>query len=166
LYAIVDIETTGGHAASNGITEIAIFLHDGERVYKKFNTLINPGYSIPPYISRLTGITDKMVAEAPSFDEVSEIIYELLHDKIFVAHNVSFDYSFVKHHLNLRGFELNVKRLCTVRLSRKAFSELPSYSLGNLCRALGIEVTNRHRAAGDAHATALLFSMILEKNIV
>lgn len=161
MYAIVDIETTGGHAASNGITEIAIYLHDGRKVFKKFNSLVNPGYPIPPYISALTGITDEMVAGAPSFEDLAEEIFGLLSGNIFVAHNVNFDYSFVKHHLKSSGYDLQEKKLCTIRLSRKVFSGMPSYSLGNLCRELGISIRNRHRADGDARATSILFSRLL-----
>ena len=156
MYAIVDIETTGGYASAHGITEIAVYVHDGERIVQHFETLINPNQSIPRYIQALTGISDEMVATAPQFDEVAEVLYELLNDKIFIAHNVNFDYSFVKHHLKTAGFELSAKKLCTVRLGRKVFPGLPSYSLGNLCRSLQLPIDNRHRAGGDAKATVKL----------
>ena len=117
-YAIVDIETTGGHAAGNGITEISIQVHDGTRVIKQFETLINPQQPIPYFIQGLTGIDDRMVANAPLFSEVAQSIYETLQDCVFVAHSVNFDYSFVKHALHDCGFELNLKKLCTVRLIR------------------------------------------------
>ena len=156
MYAIVDIETTGGHASANGITEIAVYVHDGEKIIKHFETLVNPQQKIPAYITALTGISDYMVADAPLFDDIAPTLFELLKDVIFVAHNVNFDHSFVKHHLKAAGFELNVKKLCTVRLSRKTFPGLPSYSLGNLCRSLQLSLDNRHRAGGDAKATVLL----------
>jgi len=161
LYAIVDIETTGGHASANGITEIAIHVHDGERVIQHFTTLINPEKPVPSFITALTGISSAMVATAPTFGEVAQKIYELLQDNIFIAHNVNFDHSFIYHHLKLSGYELNVKKLCTVRLSRKTFPGLPSYSLGKLCRSLQINVEDRHRADGDARATVEVFNMIL-----
>ncbi|MBK7885539.1 MAG: GIY-YIG nuclease family protein [Chitinophagaceae bacterium] len=161
MYAIVDIETTGGHASSNGITEISIFIHDGERVVKHFTTLINPLQIIPRYITTLTGINNDMVKDAPVFEEIAPVIFDLLQDKIFVAHNVNFDYSFIKHHLKQADFELAVKKLCTVRLSRKVFPGLASYSLGNLCRSLDVVITNRHRADGDARATVLLWEKML-----
>jgi DNA polymerase-3 subunit epsilon len=164
MYAIVDIETTGGYAAAHGITEISIHIFDGNTIVEKFETLINPCQSIPSYIQAMTGITDKMVAGAPVFEEVSEKVYELLHDKIFVAHNVNFDYSFVKSHLIAYGYEYNAKRLCTVRLSRKIFPGFPSYSLGNLCRSLDIKIENRHRAGGDAEATVKVFKRLLEND--
>jgi DNA polymerase-3 subunit epsilon len=164
MYAIVDIETTGGYAAANGITEISIFLFDGEKITGKYETLINPGQPIPNYISAMTGITDKMVATAPSFDTVADKIFNLLQDKIFIAHNVNFDYSFVKNHLKVSGFDLNSKKLCTVRLSRKIFPGLPSYGLGKLCHSLGIVINDRHRAGGDSEATTKLFSLLLQND--
>jgi DNA polymerase-3 subunit epsilon len=162
LYAIVDIETTGGSAANSGITEIAIHVHDGERVVQHFTTLINPERRVPDFITALTGISNAMVASAPTFAEVANTIYELLSDNIFVAHNVNFDYSFIFHHLKKCGLELNVKKLCTVRLARKALPGFPSYSLGKLCRSLNIQVDDRHRADGDAKATVILFNKILQ----
>lgn len=164
LYAVVDIETTGGYAAAHGITEIAIHIHNGEEVIDSFETLINPHQPIPIHIQALTGITNEMVADAPDFREVADHIYELLYDKIFVAHNVNFDYSFVKHHLEACGYQLQVKKLCTVRLSRKVFPGFASYSLGRLCNALNISITNRHRAGGDAEATAILLGMIIAQD--
>jgi DNA polymerase-3 subunit epsilon len=161
MYAIVDIETTGGYAAAYGITEIAVFLHDGKKVVKHFETLIHPQQSIPRYITALTGIDNSMVANAPAFEEIAEVLFELLNDNIFIAHNVNFDYSFIKHHLKAAGFELTAKKLCTVRLGRKIFPGLPSYSLGNLCRSLELPIDNRHRAGGDAKATVKLFEHYL-----
>lgn len=162
MFAIVDIETTGGHADLNGITEIAIFIHDGTRVIDSYTTLLNPGVHIPLFIEGYTGITNQMVEHAPAFEEVSEKVYELLHDKVFVAHNVNFDYSFIKHQLSKSGYEWTPRKLCTVRLSRRLFPGYKSYSLGNLCNAMGIPLQNRHRAFGDASATATLFDRILQ----
>lgn len=162
LYAVVDIETTGGFASGNGITEISILIHDGVSVVDTFETLINPAQEIPEYIEALTGISNEMVMDAPLFEDVAEKIYELLHDKTFVAHNVNFDYSFVKHQLSLAGYQLLCNKLCTVRLSRKLLPGHRSYSLGKLCSALRIELNNRHRAGGDAAATAILLGMLLE----
>lgn len=139
-------------------------MHDGEKVVKHFTTLINPEKGIPAYITALTGISTAMVASAPLFEEVAETLYDFLEGKIFIAHNVNFDYSFIKHHLAKCGLNLNLKKLCTVRLSRKVFTGLRSYSLGNLCRSLSIPLENRHRADGDAKATVLLFEKILQAN--
>jgi len=164
MYAIVDIETTGGYATAGGITEISIYIHDGSKVVRHYETLINPRQDIPYYIESLTGINNAMVENAPGFEAVSEEIYELLKDNIFVAHNVNFDYSFVKHYLSRCGYTLDVKKLCTVRLSRKLFPGFASYSLGNLCRQLKIPINNRHRADGDAAATVLLFEYLLRQD--
>ncbi|MCX2430328.1 MULTISPECIES: exonuclease domain-containing protein [unclassified Pedobacter] len=162
LYAVVDIETTGGHASANGITEVAINIHDGNQVVESFSTLINPGIPIPDYITALTGIDAEMLADAPAFEDVALQIYQLLQDKVFVAHNVNFDYSFLKHHLDKAGFDLQCRKLCTVRLSRKLIPGKPSYSLGKLCSSLNIPIQNRHRAAGDADATSILFNLLLD----
>jgi DNA polymerase III subunit epsilon len=161
LFAIVDIETTGGYAANNAITEVAIVLHDGKQEIKRYETLVNPEMNIPRYVQALTGINDEMVRDAPHFADLAENIFGILNSAVFVAHNVNFDYSFLKHHLRNSGFELNSKKLCTVRLSRKVFPGFLSYSLGNLCRSLGIEISNRHRAGGDVDATVKLFEKIL-----
>ena len=138
MYAIVDIETTGGYAAAHGITEISIHVFDGNKVVEKFETLVNPCQPIPRFIQAMTGITDEMVSSAPVFEDVAESVYNFLNDKVFVAHNVNFDYSFLKAHLATLGYEYNAKRLCTVRLSRKILPGLPGYGLGKLCNSLGI----------------------------
>ena len=160
-FAIVDIETTGGFAQGNGIIEIAIILFNGNEVEGKYQTLINPGMPVPKYISSLTGITNDMLYSAPTFSEVAANIFNLLNGKIFVAHNVNFDYSFVKHHLKLHGYELDSKKLCTVRLSKQVFPGYIRYGLGSICRQMNITIKNRHRALGDAEATVELFAKIL-----
>jgi DNA polymerase-3 subunit epsilon len=164
MYAIVDIETTGGHASSNGITEVAICIHDGKKITQRYSTLVNPGMDIPVYIRALTGITNEMVQDAPKFEDVAADIYHLLHGKIFIAHNVNFDFSFIRYHLANAGYDLQCNKLCTVRLSRKILPGMPSYSLGKLCRHLGIENESRHRAMGDAEATTTLFSILLQND--
>ena len=160
-YAIVDIETTGGYAASNGITEIAVFITDGENILKHYSTLLNPVYTIPRYVEALTGITNAMVAFERPFSSIADELYELLADKIFVAHNVNFDYSFVKYHLAQSGYDFNCRKLCTVRLGRQILPGLPGYGLGKICKRLGIEIEPRHRASGDALATLKLFHHLL-----
>lgn len=161
-YAIVDIETTGGNAGGSRITEIAIIIHDGTDVIDRFETLVNPQKEIPIPIFALTGINNEMVRDAPIFDDISEKVLEMLTGRIFVAHNVNFDYSFVRHQLEESGFKWTARKLCTVRAARKIKPGLGSYSLGNLCRSLDIPVLNRHRAGGDADATSILFSRLLE----
>lgn len=162
-YAIVDIETTGGNASGSRITEIAIIIHDGIQVLDRYETLVNPQKEIPLPIFALTGISNQMVKDAPIFDDVAEKIVAMLTGRIFVAHNVNFDHSFVRHELGRAGFKWSAKnKLCTVRAARKIKPGLPSYSLGNLCRSLDIDLLNRHRAGGDADATAVLLSLLLK----
>lgn len=162
MYAIVDIETTGGYASAHGIIEISIQIFDGEKVVEQYETLVNPDQPIPKYIQAFTGITNEMVTGAPRFEEVAEKVYTFLQGNIFVAHNVNFDYSFIKSHLDFYGYSFQAKKLCTVRLSRQIFPGFPSYSLGNLCQSLEIELNNRHRAGGDAEATVVLFKKLLD----
>lgn len=164
LYAIVDIETTGSFPQQNGITEIAIVLHNGNEVEGKFETLVNPHQPIPPYIVGMTGISNAMVSQAPSFEQVAPNIFQLLQNRVFVAHNVNFDYSFVKYHLQAAGFDLVSPKLCTIRLSRKVFPGFKKYGLGHLSRELGIHIENRHRAGGDALATAEILDLVLKNN--
>lgn len=163
-FAIVDIETTGGFPQQHGITEIAIVLMNGSQIEEQYSTLVNPHQPIPPFIVNMTGISDAMVSKAPSFSAVAGKIYQLLHDRIFVAHNVNFDFSFVKYHLQEAGFHLQTPKICTIRTSRKVFPGFRKYGLGHLSRELGIYIENRHRAGGDALATAKIVQLILEKD--
>ena len=162
LFAIVDIETTGGYAYHNKITEIAICIYDGVSIVERFESLVNPQQPIPYSIQQLTGITNEMVAKSPVFEQIAEKIYHLLHRKVFVAHNVNFDYSFVRNELSNAGFLWKANKLCTVRLSRTILPHHRSYSLGNLCRDLKINLHNRHRAMGDCEATAVLFDLLMK----
>lgn len=161
MYAIIDIETTGGNASRERITEIAIFVHDGTQVVKEYSTLINPECKMPPFVARLTGITDEMLVNAPKFFEVARDIVEITEGCTFVAHNATFDYSFVKQEFLNLGYKYKRPVLCTVKMSRKLLPGYKSYSLGNLCNSLGIQVTSRHRASGDALATVKLFERLL-----
>ncbi len=164
MYAIVDIETTGGSPVSERITEIAIIIHDGVKIIDEFVTLINPEKKIPYFISTLTGITNAMVAESPKFYEVARKIVEITDNCIFVAHNVSFDYQFIRFEFKRLGYDYSRQKLCTVQLSRRLIPGLASYSLGKLCDHLNISITNRHRARGDAYATSMLFNYLLSIN--
>lgn len=164
-YVIVDIETTGGSPKSSKITEIAIYKHNGEEVIGEFVTLLNPEMVIPEFIVRLTGITNDMVKDKPRFFEVAKEIIEFTDGCIFVAHNVGFDYGIVRHEFRTLGFDYRRPHLCTVRASRYILPGMASYSLGKLSRSLGIEITDRHRAAGDALATVQLFNRLIEKDI-
>ena len=163
-FAIVDIETTGGNALKDRITEIAVYIHDGKKVVDEFCTLINPECSIPPFISKLTGISNEMVENAPRFFEVAKQFVQITDGAVFVAHNASFDYGFIRQEYKSLGFNFSRDYLCTVRLSRKIVPGFRSYSLGNLCNSLNINIENRHRASGDALATVKLFEILLHKN--
>jgi DNA polymerase-3 subunit epsilon len=162
-YAVVDIETTGMSAGKDRITEVAIYLHDGEKTIDQFTTLINPECKIPYRITQLTGIDNKLVAGAPRFYEVAKRIVEITEDAVFVAHNVSFDYNFIRGEFRALGYNYERRKLCTVKLSRKLIPGLPSYGLGNLCRSLNIKIESRHRAAGDAAATVKVLELLLTK---
>ena len=164
MYAIVDIETTGGSSRLERITEIAIFVHDGTRIIDEYTSLINPERNIPYFITSLTGITNEMVEDAPKFFEVARKIVEMTEGKVFVAHNARFDYSFIRQEFNMLGYNYKRPLLDTVALSRKLLPGHSSYSLGNLCKDLGIEISGRHRASGDAMATVRLLELLLEKD--
>jgi DNA polymerase-3 subunit epsilon len=161
LYTVVDIETTGNGIHGNRITEIALFTIEEGSITDTFSSLVNPECDIPPFITSLTGITTPMVRQAPVFSEIAPKIYEFTEGRIFIAHSVNFDYPIVQQEFQRCGWDFTRKRLCTVRLSRKVFPGLRSYSLGKLCTSLKIPLQDRHRAAGDARATALLFQRIL-----
>ncbi len=162
-YSIIDIETTGGSAKGNRITEIAIVNTDGHQILEQFSTLINPEQNIPSQITRLTGITNEMVSDAPKFYEVAKKIVEMTEGNIFVAHNVYFDFSFVKSEFSELGYNFQREKVCTVRLSRSVLPGHRSYSLGNLCEDLNIQIKDRHRALGDALATFELFKILHNK---
>ena len=163
MYTIIDIETTGNGIKGNKITEISIFKFDGYEITDEFTSLVNPGCEIPYFITGLTGIDNAMVRNAPRLDEITEKIIEITKDTIFVAHSVNFDYNVIKNEFKNMGLDFNRKKLCTVRLSRKLIPGYNSYSLGKLCSALDIPLTDRHRARGDAHATVLLFKKLLRQ---
>ncbi len=163
LYTIVDIETTGGNPQKEKITEIAAFLFDGEKIVDKLVTLINPERPIPEYITKITGINNEMVADAPKFYEIAKQLVEITEGQVFVAHNSAFDFGFIQQEFRSLGFTFQRKTLDTVRLSRKLLPGHKSYSLGNICSDLGIEISARHRAAGDALATVELFKRLLSE---
>lgn len=164
MFTIIDIETTGNSSKYGKITEIALYQHNGKKITDSFSTLINPEIDIPYFITKLTGIDNEMVKNAPKFYEVAKKIIEFTNGRIFIAHNVHFDYSFVKEEFKRLGYDYNCRTLCTVRLSRKLLPGHSSYSLGKLCSDLEININGRHRAAGDALATVKLFEILMEKN--
>ncbi len=162
MYTIVDLETTGGSPTNSRITEVAIYKFDGNAIVEEYQSLVNPCRDIPYNITKLTGISDKMVEKAPMFKDIVEQIEAITKDCIFVAHNANFDYGFLKAEYNRIGLSFKRKKLCTVRLSRQILPGKYSYSLGRLCESEGIPLQDRHRAAGDAKATTLLFKKLLK----
>ena len=164
MYAIVDVETTGGKFNEEGITEIAIYRFDGNKIVDQFSSLVNPQREIQPFVQRLTGITSKMLVNAPKFFEVAKRIVEITEDAVLVAHNAEFDYRIIRTEFKRLGFDFERQSLCTVDLAQKLLPDLPSYKLGKLVRSLGIPISDVHRAHGDAQATVELFKVLLEKD--
>ena len=164
MYAILDIETTGGKYNEEGITEIAIYKFDGHHIVDQFSSLINPEIPIQPFVVNLTGINNDMLRHAPKFYEVAKRILEITEDCIMVAHNALFDNRILTTEFERLGYHFEKKSLCTVELAKKLIPDMPSYSLGKLVRSLGIPLSDRHRAQGDAKATLALFKMLLAKD--
>ena len=164
MYAIVDVETTGGKFNEEGITEIAIYRFDGQTIVDQFSSLVNPLREIQPFVQRLTGINSKMLVNAPKFHEVAKRIVEITEGAVLVAHNAEFDYRIIRTEFKRLGYDFECESLCTVALSQKLIPDVPSYKLGKLVRSLGIPISDVHRAHGDALATVELFKVLLEKD--
>lgn len=165
MYAVLDIETTGGKYNEEGITEIAIHKFDGIKVVDQFISLVNPEKDIQPFVVNLTGISNKMLTTAPKFYEVAKRIIEITEDTVLIAHNAQFDYRILRTEFRRLGYNFERKTICTVELAQKLLPEAESYSLGKLVRSLGIPVSDRHRANGDALATLKLFKLLLAKDL-
>lgn len=155
-YVVVDTETTGGQSMlADRITEFAAVVVRGGEIVEVFETLVNPRRSIPPFVTRLTNITWDMVKNAPTFDRIAPEVMRVLEGNVFVAHNATFDWRFVTTEVNRStGRQLYGRRLCTVKIARKVLPQLSRRSLDYVARYYGIEIQNRHRAGGDAIATA------------
>lgn len=164
MYAILDIETTGGAFNEEGITEIAIYRFDGHEITDQFISLINPEIPIQPFVVKLTGINNAMLRSAPKFFEVAKRILEITDGCIMVAHNAPGDYRLLRNEFRRLGYDFQIHTLCTVELAQKLLPEQPAYSLGKLVRALGLPIADRHRATGDAMATLKLFKLLLAKD--
>ena len=160
IYSVVDIETTGGLKGGNRITEIGVVKVQHGKVIDTWTSLVNPERHIPGFITSLTGISDSMVYNAPVFAEIAQPLLDKLAGSIFVAHNVNFDYGFIKKECEMAGHFFKMPKMCTVVESRKAFKGLKSYSLGNLSVHFNLNLTSHHRALADATATAELLLLI------
>lgn len=163
-FAIVDIETTGLVQGMQGITEIAVIIHDGQRILETWEQLVNPQLPIHPKVSALTGIDSDMLINSPSFKDLIPELERLTLGRCFVAHNVGFDYKVIGSMYAQAGARFDRSTLCTVRLARQFIPGLASYSLGRLCADLNIPLENRHRAMGDALATAKLFEFLFGRH--
>ena len=170
MYAIIDIETTGGKFDSESITEIAILKYDGEIILDQFSSLVNPEKEIDSFVRKLTGINNQMLKNAPKFFNIAKRIINITDDCVLVAHNASFDYRVLKTEFRRLGYSYRKKTLCTVNLSKKLIPNKNSYSLGKLTKSLGIPLKRNHRALDDAIATFNLFKLLqdhdLEKKIL
>jgi len=154
-FVVVDVETTGMSPISDRITEIAMMKVRNGQIIDEFSTLVNPLVTIPAFITDLTGIDNVTIHDAPTAREVVPYVKEFLDDATFTAHNAAFDWAFVSHTTRReREIELTNNRLCTVKLSHRILPFLPSKSLAPVARHLDIAIPQRHRASGDAYATA------------
>ncbi|NND61879.1 MAG: GIY-YIG nuclease family protein [Flavobacteriaceae bacterium] len=165
MYAILDIETTGGKYNEEGITEIAVYRFDGHKIVDQFSSLVNPERRIQPFVVNLTGINNDMLRNAPKFYEVAKRIIEITEGCIVVAHNAQFDNRILTTEFDRLGYAFEKETLCTVELAQKLIPGMSSYSLGKLTRQLGIPISDRHRAQGDAMATVELFKLLLNKDL-
>jgi len=157
IFVVVDVETTGMSAVEDRMTEIAMMKVRNGVLVDEFSTLINPLVTISNYITDLTGIDNLMVHDAPTAREIMPVVAEFLDESVFVAHNSAFDWGFVSQSARReRGIELENPQLCTVKLSRRILPNLESRSLGPLAQYLDVKIPQRHRASGDAYATALI----------
>lgn len=164
-FAVVDVETTGGASwRGHRIIDVSIVEVVGGAVIREYESLVNPGGNVPPVITALTGITTAMVREAPYFDHIADEVDRLLRGRVFVAHNATFDWGFVQAEL-LRslGDAPDMPRLCTVRMCRRLVPRLRRRNLDEVTRHFGIEIHARHRAHGDALATARVLLRLLDE---
>lgn len=164
-FVVVDVETTGSNPASNRIIEVACVVVKDGSIKEEFSTLINPHQHIPYFISKMTGITNEMVFKAPSFEQIAKKLKGLFSqpDSVFVAHNVNFDYNFIKFSFERSGETFpDIPKLCTLKLAKRLISGITKRNVGALSEYLGIAISNRHRAFGDARATAQILLELLE----
>jgi len=164
LYSILDIESNGGAFGKEDIIEIAIYRFDGHKVVDQFASLVNSKGEISPYVQKLTKITPKMLKTSPKFHEIAKRIVEITDNSVLVGHNVSFDYRMLRQSFRSLGYEYTRETIDTISLAKELIPSEESYSLGNLSKSLGIPITNRHRASGDARATLELFKILISKD--
>ncbi|QCX52996.1 PolC-type DNA polymerase III [Elizabethkingia sp. JS20170427COW] len=164
MYAVVDIESNGAPFHKESIIEIAIFLYNGHEIIDQFISLVNPEDNISHFVQKLTGISPKMVRTAPKFHEIARRIIEITNDATIVGHNVDFDYRMLRQSFHRLGYDFRKETLDTIPLAKKLIPNEASYSLGKLSKSLGIPLTDRHRASGDARATVELLKILMAKD--
>jgi DNA polymerase-3 subunit epsilon len=164
MFCIIDIESSGGPFGKEAMIEIAAFRYDGEEVVDQLISLVHPHRSVQPYVSNMTGITDKMLLRAPRFHEIAKRLIEITEDTIIIGHNVDFDYRMMRQEFARLGYVFERKTLDTIKLSQELIPNLKSYGLDKMCDELGLSRTNKHRAESDARATLELFEILREKD--
>lgn len=164
MYSIIDIESNGAPYRQESIIEIAIYRFDGHTITDQFISLINPEAEISSFVQKLTNISSKMVITAPKFHEVAKRVIEITKDTILVGHNIDFDYRMLRQSFKRLGYDFSIKTIDTIPLAKKLIPDEKSYSLGKLCKSIGIPLTDAHRAGGDARATLDLFKLLLIKD--
>lgn len=164
MYAVIDLEATGGKPGTERIIEVAIFLFDGRRIVDQFITLVRPDVPIPPFVQKLTGIREQDVRTAPRFHEVAKRIVQMTEGAVFVAHNAPFDYRILREEFARLGYDYERVVLDTIPLAEKFLPGMPAYGLSTLCTELNIAHTRKHRADGDARATVQLLQILLDKD--
>ncbi|MBG00500.1 MAG: DNA polymerase III subunit epsilon [Owenweeksia sp.] len=164
VYCVLDIESTGGPFGKEAIMEIALFRYDGSEIVDQLISLVHPHREVQQYVSKITGITPKMLLRAPRFQEIAKRIVELTRDSVLVGHNVDFDYRMLRQEFARLGYPFEMKTLDTIELAEKLIPGLPAYGLDRICDELGIYRTQKHRAEGDARATLELLQILQEKD--
>ena len=164
MYSVIDIESNGGGFRKEYIIELAIFVYNGHEVVDQLITLINPEAEITQYVQKLTGITPKMVKRAPKFHEIAKRVIEMTENTTLVGHNVEFDYRMLRQSFRRLGFDFKINTIDTLPLAKKLIPDVESYSLGKLCKSVGIPLSDAHRAGGDARATLDLFKLLISKD--
>lgn len=164
LYSIIDIEGNGAPFRKESIIEIAVFRFDGHRITDRFLSLVNPESEITPFVQKLTRITPKMVKTAPKFHEIAKRIIEITENTVLVGHNIEFDYRMLRQSFKRLGYDFTINTLDTIPLAKKLIPDENSYSLGKLCKSLGIPLLHEHRAHADALATLELFKLLKTKD--
>ncbi|MBU0628602.1 MAG: 3'-5' exonuclease [Nanoarchaeota archaeon] len=163
VFTVIDIETTGLSKHYHKITEIAAAKVRNNKITKTYHTLVNPKVKIPSFITRLTGIDNEMVKEAPTINKALPSFVEFLGEDVFVAHNATFDFGFIEHNLKVHNsYRLDNSRLCTRKLANRLFPELSRKRLSDLCEFMNINNSDEHRALSDVKATAKIFANMLK----